>query len=524
MRRVLANALMLVLVLCLLVALPSSAQTPTPTLDATATATAPGVGMGVDQGVIAAFEGTVTSVYQRLIPSVVNIQMARQAPSSLLPDVPFGQPPEVQRGVGSGFVWDTEGHVVTNYHVVAGADLIQVTFQDGTTVEAEVVGTDPDSDLAVIRVDVPAEQLVPVEVADSTQVQVGQLAIAIGNPFGLQGSLTLGVVSAVGRLLPVGTSVTGGSQYSVPDVIQTDAPINPGNSGGVLVDAQGRLIGVPTSIISPAGVSAGVGFAVPSRIVAKVVPSLIETGQYQHPYIGITGTTLNPALAEAMGLPERQRGALVIAVTPGGPADEAGLRGGEEEVQVMGTNVPVGGDVIVAVGGEQIRGVDDLITYLSRHTEVGQTVPVTVLREGEPMTVEVTLQARPREQEAQVSPGPTVPAGPRLGVVGVELTPAIAEAMGLPEDQEGVLVQSVQPGSPADEAGIRGGSEPATVDGQRLLLGGDVIVAVDGEPVAQPADVRALLAERQPGDEVTVTLLRDGEEMEVQVTLAEVAR
>lgn len=519
MKRVVVSVLLSVLLALFLVA-PAVAQTPTPVPEVTATPVAPEAPVTMDAAVIASLQANLTAIYQSLIPSVVNVQVAQETQFPFTQDSPFGsQGPQIQQALGSGFVWDTEGHIVTNNHVVAGADVIQVTFQDGTTVPAEVVGTDPDSDLAVIRVDVPADQLVPVQVADSTQVRVGQLAIAVGNPFGLQGSMTLGIVSAVGRLLPV-QSTAGGSQYSVPDVIQTDAPINPGNSGGVLVDARGQLIGVPTSIISPAGVSAGVGFAVPSRIVQKVVPSLIETGTYQHPYMGITGTTLTPALAEAMDLPEGQRGALVIQVAPGGPAEQAGVQGSDQEVEVLGTAIPIGGDVIVAVDGEMIRSMDDLITFLSRNTEVGQTVQMTVLRDGEPLTLEATLQARPSQQQPQIPQMPQVPgpAGLRLGVVGVGLTPELAQAMDLPEAQQGVLVQSVEPGSPAQQAGIQGGTTPDPATG--LLLGGDLITAVDGQQVTQPAEIRAILAGHQPGDEVTVTLLRDGQEMEVQVTLA----
>jgi len=278
--------------------------------------------------------------------------------------------------------------------VVNGASRITVTFYDGTEVEASVVGTDADSDLAVIKLNNSGAPLQPVAMADSTQLKVGQMAIAIGNPFGLQGTMTVGFVSGLGRLLPANESTIGPS-YSIPDVIQTDAPINPGNSGGVLLDDTGRVIGVPSSIATTTGASAGVGFAIPSAIVNQVVPELIKTGHYAHPYLGIQISSMIPDVAKAMNLPADQRGALVGGVTAGGPADKAGIKASQTPVTVNGQPFSVGGDVIIAYNGQAVKSSDDLITFLARSGVVGQKVTLTVLRGGNHVEVPVTLGARP---------------------------------------------------------------------------------------------------------------------------------
>lgn len=358
-------------------------------------------------GVLAALEGTLEHIYTQVNPSVVNVQVEERqvVRSPVLPETPGVQsrrapsPPgaeeRIRRGVGSGFVWDTAGHIVTNNHVVAGADRITVTLSDGMAVPATVVGTDPESDLAVAQVDLPAGRLRPVQLADSTRVKVGQLVAAFGNPFGLQSTMTVGFVSALGRALPVDPDGAHGPSYTIADVLQTDAPMNPGNSGGVLVDDAGRVIGVTSAIVSPAGVSAGIGFAIPSAVVQKVVPVLIQTGHYAHPWLGLSGTSLTPALATAMGLTPEQRGALVVDVVPAGPAGRAGLHGSDRRVTIDDERVRLGGDVIVALDGQPIQGFDDLVTTLARTTEVGQTVSLTVLGHGQEHVVKVTLAARP---------------------------------------------------------------------------------------------------------------------------------
>jgi serine protease Do len=316
------------------------------------------------------------------------------------PALPQNHPnlgPGQQTALGSGFVWDTAGHIVTNNHVVDGATQISVTFADGTTASAKLVGADPDSDLAVIQVSVPASQLHPVQVGDSTQVKVGQFAIAIGNPYGEQNTMTTGIISALGRSLPVENpvSVTQGGTYSIPDVIQTDASINPGNSGGVLLNSDGQVIGVTAAIESPNGTSAGIGFAIPSAIVQRVIPALIKTGHYDHPYLGISGTTLKPGAAQAMNLKSDQRGALVISVTPNGPSAKAGVQGGNSQTTVNGLQAQIGGDVITAIDNQPVKSFDDIVAYLARSTNVNQTVTLTILRNGKEQTIKVILSARP---------------------------------------------------------------------------------------------------------------------------------
>jgi len=358
-------------------------------------------------GLLAALEETLEHIYIQVNPSVVNVQVEQrqvvrspvQPESRGIPSrrAPTPQEPQelIRQGVGSGFVWDTAGHIVTNNHVVAGADRITVTLHDGTTAPAKVVGTDPESDLAVAQVDLPADQLRPVQLADSTQVKVGQLTAVFGNPFGLQNTMTVGFVSALGRALPVGADDEHGPTYTMTDILQTDAPLNPGNSGGVLVDDAGRVIGVTSAIISPVGVSAGIGFAIPSAVVQKVVPVLIQTGHYAHPWLGMSGTSLTPELATAMGLKPEQRGVLVVDVVPDGPADRAGVHGSDRQLTIDGARVHLGGDVIVALDGQPVMGSDDLVTALARRTEVGQAVFLTLLGQGQAHTVRVTLAARP---------------------------------------------------------------------------------------------------------------------------------
>ena len=503
-------------------ALAPAAAPATPTPQPTA------VAPSVTGGALAALEGALERVYQDVSPSVVYIEvLQKQQVGSGLPffrePLPQQQPEEqYQQGSGSGFVWDQEGHVVTNNHVVNGADKIEVTFSDGTTVPGTVVGTDPASDLAVLKVELPAGQLHPVRMADSTQVRVGQLAVAIGNPFGLENTMTAGIVSALGRSLPAESNSGDGSSYTIPDVIQTDAPINPGNSGGVLVNDQGEVIGVTSAIVSPVGASAGIGFAVPSAIVQKVVPVLIAKGSYEHPWLGISGTTLDPNLAQAMSLDANQRGALVIEVVPGGPAEQADLKGSDRQVTIDGQERQVGGDVVVALDGQPVKTFDDLVAYLVQSTEVGQKVTLTVLRDGRERQVEVTIAARPGAQaEANPAASETAPAGSAwLGIAGVTVSPEVAKAAGLAEDQQGVLIEEVTSGSSADKAGLHGSTKPVTVQGQRLLVGGDVITAWDGRPVTQMEQLRTRVGEAQAGQEVTLTVLRDGEQVQVQVTLA----
>jgi serine protease Do len=512
-------------------ALPAVATPPSSDMSVT---TAPALSQNE---ALAAIEGALENIYTQVNPSVVSIQVTQKEEVSALPEFPgfrffFGpqtpqsqEPQEFYRhGAGSGFVWDKQGHIVTNNHVVDGADKITATFVDGTIAPAEVVGTDPDSDLAVLKVDLPTAQLQPIEVGDSTQVKVGQLAVAIGNPFGLENTMTVGFVSALERLLPVTSSAEEAMSaqepnYTIPDIIQTDAPINPGNSGGVLVNDQGQVIGVTAAIESPVRASAGVGFAIPSAIVQKVVPALIKDGHYQHSWLGLSGISLSPELAQAMNLKADQHGALVVDVTPGSPADKAGLGGSDRQMKIEDQEVRVGGDVIVAIDGQPVKDFDDLVAYLVRSTEVNQTVKLTVLRQGKEETVKATLAARPKANTETAQPEKVIASGPRLGIEGVTLTPEIAEAMGLAADQQGVLVESVQLDSPADQAHLNGSYKAVTINGRQVAVGGDVITAVDNQPVTSLEDLQNYMQQTKPGQELTLTILRDGKQVKVKVTL-----
>ena len=353
--------------------------------------------------IVAAQEEVLTGIYDRLVPSVVEVRTVRkigevlEMPNS--PDIPgspfdrFPDSPEdrFRRGGGSGFIWDQEGRIVTNHHVVDGADKIIVTLFDKSEVEAEVLGTDPDSDLAVLQIEVPEGfSLKPVQLGDSDSVRVGQIAAAIGNPFGQEFTITSGIISAVGR-----TIRSGNSQFSIPEVVQTDAPINPGNSGGPLLDRRGHVIGVTTQIISQSGANSGIGFAVPVDIAKRVVPVLIEEGSYDYAWLGISGTTLQPDIAERMGLPRDTRGTLVIEVTQEGPADAAGLRGSGETASVDGVDFPMGGDIIVGIDGTPIDEMDDLIAHLVSENQPGDEVVMEIIREGAREEITVTLGERP---------------------------------------------------------------------------------------------------------------------------------
>ena len=481
-----------------------------------------------------AYQGTLEDIYTRVNPSVVNIQVVDKKEvssdqSSLLPffNIPgLEQLPsdkgqeQYSQGEGSGFVWDTQGHIITNYHVIDGADKIQVIFHDGTSVSAKLVGGDSHSDLAVIKVDVAASELKPVTMADSNQVKVGQLAIAIGNPFGLQGTMTAGIISAMGRSLPSTGSDQGSQTYSIPDVIQTDAPINPGNSGGVLVDANGAVVGVTAAIQSTVGSNAGIGFVIPSAIVQKVVPGLIKDGSYQHPWLGISGVSLTPELAKNMDLAENQRGALVEEVTNGSPADKGGVRGSDRTVTIDGQDINVGGDVITAINGQEIKDIDELVAYIFDKTNVGDKVKLTVLRDGKETTLEITLAARPSEKTTTSKTTSETKSGQAwLGITGADLNAEVAKAMGLAEDTKGVLVMKIESDSPADKANLKGGYKPMDVQGQQIMLGGDVITAIDGKEVASMSELQSQLANYEPGKTVKLTILRDNKSMEVDVTL-----
>jgi S1-C subfamily serine protease len=513
----------------------SQAATASPVAEATAeptdTTSSTPVLSGDASTALAAIQGTLSGIYEKVNPSVVNIEVtstvsqSQNWPFESPFSTPQGQSPsQVEQALGSGFVWDKIGHIVTNNHVVNGADTITVRFSDGSTADATLVGADPDSDLAVIKVDVDASKLYPVTVANSDNVKVGQMAIAIGNPYGLEGTMTVGIVSALGRSLDSTTTADSSSTgtYTIPDVIQTDAPINPGNSGGVLLNDAGEVIGVTSAIESSTNSNAGIGFAIPANIVTRIIPSLISDGKAQHAWLGISGTTMTSAIAKAMNLPEDTTGALVFAVTSGGPADTAGLKGSSDEATIQGAQIGIGGDVITAIDSQPVKSFDDLVSYLTTDVEVGQTVTLQVLRNGKSINVDVTLGSRPTDQATQeASSVQTANRGGYLGITGATMAPQIAEAMNLDQNTAGVLIASVDNGSPADKAGLKGGDKTVSINGNEVPVGGDIITAVDGQSVESIQSLREMLSNYYPGDIVTLTILRDGGEMQVSVTLGE---
>ncbi len=323
-------------------------------------------------------EELITNLYQRVGPSVVHI-------TTRIVTLSFFFGPSASEGTGSGFVWDRDGHVVTNFHVIENAESIEVKFSDDLVVPAQVIGVDPANDLAVIQVAVDPAVLRPLTLGKADELQVGQRAIAIGNPFGLDRTLTTGVVSALGRPLQ-----TGGDAY-IFNVIQTDAAINPGNSGGPLLDSRGRIIGVNTAVRQDAQ---GIGFAVPVDTLERVVPVLIAEGRYPHPWLGLLGYTITPEFAAALDLPV-DRGVLVAQLYREGPAREAGVRGARQEVIVGNRRVLIGGDILTAVDDRPVNDWNSLLEYLELNTRVGQQVRLDLIRDGAPLTITVTLAVQP---------------------------------------------------------------------------------------------------------------------------------
>jgi len=346
----------------------------------------------------------LADLYEQLTPSVVNIQVTVKARTSI-----FGLPDEdapSTGGQGSGFIYDDLGHIVTNHHVVEDAETVLVMFHNGFWADAEVVATDPQADLAVIKVEPPADlDWRPLPIADPETLRVGHMVIAIGNPFGLEGTMTTGVVSAMGRGMPVGN--LGSARYTLPDIIQTDAAINPGNSGGPLINLAGEVVGVNFAIESAVRSNSGVGFTIPVSILRRVVPDLIAKGGFEYPYLGVSGNTISPGLAEALDLPENQLGIYVQTVVRGGPSADSGLKGGNRTVRNdNGVDMQAGGDIITAINGETVRSFEDLVGYLVTETEPGQTITLSILRKGDAMDVDVTLGKRPNSSGGFSAPEP----------------------------------------------------------------------------------------------------------------------
>ena len=377
------------------------------------------------------------------------------------------------------------------------------------------------------------DKLVSLSLGDSSQLEIGEQVVAIGNPFGLSGSMTEGIVSGLGRTLPSSTSQGDqpllpqqpGPSFLIPNVIQTDAAINPGNSGGPLLKTDGEVIGMNTAIFSNTGVYAGVGFAIPSNIIKKVVPELISTGTYRHPFIGIAGVDVSPEIASIIGLND-SRGFLVTEVTAGSPADRSGIRGGDVLTDVNGRQIELGGDVIVTVDNTTVREIDDLLSYLETEKSVGENVVLKLIRDGEVQEIGVTLAPRPteQEQEQQTRDQSQQQARPTLGINAINMSENIAEIMNLtlPQDNfssKGVLVVDVLSGGPAEEAGIRGGYIVTNVNGTEIELGGDVIVAIDNTRIPSIDAMRTFIEDKNIGESVQVTVIRDNQEVTLPVTL-----
>ncbi len=325
---------------------------------------------GIERG----YEYSLIDIFEKSEESIVQVSVLRG---------------ESDGGMGSGFVYSDEGYVITNQHVVQDAEKVMITFLDGEAYIGNVVGSDRDLDIAVVKVQPTNTYLQPIKIGDSSKLKVGEKIAAIGNPFGLSGSMTSGIVSQMGRLLPQE------SGYSIPDVIQTDAAINPGNSGGPLINMKGEVVGINTAIQSATGEFSGIGFAVPSNTVKKVVPVLIEKGEFSHPWMGISGTDVDPELAEVRDL-KSSKGFLVVSVIEGSPAEAAGLLGVTETKEIDGREFALDGDIILSIDGETVRKISDILVHLQREKSVGDEMILTVNRNGEMLELTMVLEERPQ--------------------------------------------------------------------------------------------------------------------------------
>jgi 2-alkenal reductase len=323
-------------------------------------------------------ERSFSNIYNVVSPSVVSINVSGTSSDG-----------SQFQAAGTGFVIDNQGHIVTNDHVVDSTSSIEVNFLNGTIVKADIVGVDPDSDLAVIKVDVPADQLTPVVMGDSDKLFIGETTLAIGSPFNQRWTLTSGIISALDR------TISGQTQYSVGAAIQTDAAINPGNSGGPLLNLNGEVIGVNSQILSQSNSSSGVGFAIPINLVKRVSQQLINTGKVQYSYLGISAAAgIDLSLIEALHVPNNTQGVVVGDVQPNGPAAQAGLRSATS-VNASTRSLPTSADIITAIDGLKITDMSGLVSYLANNTQPGQTINLTVLRDGQQINLPVTLTARP---------------------------------------------------------------------------------------------------------------------------------
>ena len=328
-------------------------------------------------------ESQLNIIYSTSLPSIVHIKVRQTVQG-------FFQNQE-RTGEGSGFIWDTEGNIVTNYHVVASASIVDVEFADGSQYPASVIGLDPNSDLAIIKVNSNGKILTPLNLGDSTNVKVGNHTIVIGSPFGQEFSMSSGIVSAIKRTVP-----SQNAMFSIPNVIQTDAAINPGNSGGPLMDIEGNVIGINSQIISRSGGNQGIGFAIPINSVKKIIPTLIKGEKFEYPYIGITGMDLNSNLKKALEIDSNIKGVMIVDVVKGSPADLGGLLGYTGTVSDNYNSYPSGGDILTAINTIPIKSMSDLLTLLFSDYSPGDSITFTILRDSSSLDLDITLISRPQ--------------------------------------------------------------------------------------------------------------------------------
>ncbi len=459
-------------------------------------------------------------LFDRVKNSVVQITVSNQDPRS--------------SALGSGFVFDTSGHIITNDHVVRNRSFndtntnntntnnVTVTFIDERSFKAKIVGSDPFSDLAVLQIENPKNQsMIPLVLSNSSDVKIGEHVIAIGNPFGLSGSMTEGIVSGLGRVIPSqnpggpelmpdeGNTLVPPTSFSIPEIIQTDAAINPGNSGGPLLNLRGQVIGINSAIFSLTGAYTGVGFAIPASTLQRVVPVLISEHTYKHPWIGISGVDVNEQIASVMKL-NTTKGFLVIDTSPGGPASKAGIQGGDKMVEINGRKTNLFGDVIVKIDNQNVSKIDDILVYLEQQKKVGQSTNLTVIRDGKLQTINVVLAERP----LQLNMKPLW-----LGIDGIDMDTDIASKL-MVNQSTGILVVGIISDGPADKAGLKGGYRITDINGTQIELGGDIIITADKQAIENLRDMSTYISNNKiEGDTISLGILRDGKPQEIEVTL-----
>ena len=462
-------------------------------------------------------------LFDRVKNSVVQITVSGKDPRS--------------SALGSGFIFDTSGHIITNDHVVRNRSFndtstnntstnnVTVTFLDDRSFKAKIVGSDPFSDLAVLQIENPNNQsMIPLVLSNSSDVKIGEHVIAIGNPFGLSGSMTEGIVSGLGRVIPSQNPegppgpelmpdeenrLVPPTSFSIPEIIQTDAAINPGNSGGPLLNLKGQAIGINSAIFSLTGAYTGVGFAIPASTIQRVVPVLISEHSYKHPWIGISGVDLNEQIASAMKL-NTTKGFLVIDTSPGGPASKAGIQGGNKMVEINGRETNLFGDVIVKIDNQNVSKIDDILIYLEQQKKVGQSVNLTVIRDGKLETINVVLAERPLRLDTEPL---------WLGIDGIDMDEQIASEL-MVNQSTGILVVAVISDGPADKAGLEGGYRITDINGTQIELGGDIIISADNQTIENLRDMATYISNNKvEGDTINLGILRDGKPQEIELTL-----